>query len=212
MLNTIPDEIEIICKYATIYYNKGWLPATAGNLSFRETEDKIWITASGLDKGRLTKEDFIPFSLSANGPLNLKENQKPSAETSIHRSIYLAHPTAKTIFHLHNINSLRIQLKLNKENSINHFKLPPLELIKAFGIWEENPIVNLPVFYNHGNVSEIANDLTRYFENNKNSEAFKLPLVMIENHGPTFWGKDSKEVNRFIEAFDYIASALEFLK
>lgn len=212
MSDTFPDEIEIICKYATIYYNKGWLPATAGNLSYRETDDKIWITASGLDKGSLTSADFIPFSLSENTPLTLKENQKPSAETSIHRSIYLAHPTARTIFHLHNINSLRIQLNLTKENSIGQFHLPPLELIKAFGIWEENPNVNIPVFYNHGKVTDIANDLTRYFEENKNTDLLKFPLVMVENHGPTIWGKDSTEVNRYIEAFEYILSALEFLK
>lgn len=210
-------QLEAIISYARLYYSKGWLPATAGNLSFRESDDRIWITCSGLDKGNLQVEDFLPFSLSENLPLELNGNRKPSAETSIHRAIYLNHPGARTIFHIHNLSSMRIQLHLTKYNSYGRFALPPLELIKAFGIWDENPKVSIPVFYNHGKVEQIAQEIENYFLSNANANeaennSNEIPILMVENHGPTFWGRDSIDVNRSIEAFDYILSAMNFMK
>lgn len=210
-------QLESIIYYARLYYNKGWLPATAGNLSFRESEDRIWITGSGLDKGNLHVEDFLPFSLSENRPLELNDNRKPSAETSIHRAVYLNHPEARTIFHVHNLSSMRIQLHLTKYNSFGRFTLPPLELIKAFGIWDENPKVSIPVFYNHGKVEQIAQEIDNYFQSKENDKEpennlNEIPILMVENHGPTFWGRDSNDVNRCIEAFDYILSAMDFMK
>jgi len=116
ILRPIP-ELESIILYAKRYYAKGWLPATAGNLSFKETDDRIWITCSGLDKGNLSIDDFLAFSLSENRALEPQNNRKPSAETSIHRAVYLNHSSARTIFHVHNLSSMRIStacLRINK--------------------------------------------------------------------------------------------------
>jgi len=220
ILRPIP-ELESIILYAKRYYAKGWLPATAGNLSFKETDDRIWITCSGLDKGNLSIDDFLAFSLSENRALEPQINRKPSAETSIHRAVYLNHSSARTIFHVHNLSSMRIQLQLTKNNSLGQFPLPALELIKAFGIWEENPQVSVPVFYNHADVPLIAEEIDKYFQakaksqddsNNSLTKSHDIPILMVENHGPTFWGKDANDVNRTIEAFDYILSAMDFMK
>ncbi|WCL47580.1 methylthioribulose 1-phosphate dehydratase [Leptospira sp. GIMC2001] len=192
---------------AKSYYSRGWLPATAGNLSIRDQNNRsiIWITTSGLNKGRIEPTDFIPIDLETDLPIFLGSNQKPSAETSIHLTIYKNIPQVNCILHVHTVESMRCHLNLNKNQPIGFWKLPPIELIKAFGIWDENPEVYLPIIYNHSMVENIASDLNQYFlsDNWKNMKQ-AIPAILVENHGPTIWGESIEAANKHLEALDYI--------
>ena len=51
-------EIEELCATARGCYARGWVPATSGNFSVR-SGSRVFVTASGLDKGKLAPEDLL---------------------------------------------------------------------------------------------------------------------------------------------------------
>ena len=76
--------IEELCATAGQCYARGWVPATSGNFSVR-SGDRVFITASGLDKGRLTPQDLLEIGMDG---AVLGGNGRPSAETELHLVIY----------------------------------------------------------------------------------------------------------------------------
>src|SRR4051812_36515079 len=77
-------EIEELCATARACYARGWVPATSGNFSVR-WGDRVSITASGLDKGRLRPEDLLEIDMDG---AVLGGRGNPSAETGLHLVIY----------------------------------------------------------------------------------------------------------------------------
>ena len=71
-------EIEELCATARQCYGRGWLPATSGNFSVR-SGSSLFITASGLDKGRLTPGDLLEIGMDG---AVLGGNGRPSAVAS----------------------------------------------------------------------------------------------------------------------------------
>lgn len=201
----LPEEIARLCNLAVSYYQKGWLPATAGNLSLRDPNDTnfFWITASGLDKGRLEPADFVRISISSGSmDFSPKSGQKPSAETSIHRVIYRNRPQAGAVLHIHNPESLRLQPGLTRGKPTTLWQVPPTELVKAMGFWQENPKLSLPMIYNYAKVEEISGKLDEFFQSTEHENL--IPAILVEHHGPSIWGKDLEEANRHLEAVEYI--------
>ena len=79
-----------ICDLGKRFYDKGWCVATSGNFSTRLDGQKILITVTGKDKGRLQESDVIVIPAEkGSAPTNA------SAEAQLHRQIYLARPDAK---------------------------------------------------------------------------------------------------------------------
>lgn len=200
-----PKELSRLAKSGVLYHSKGWMPGTAGNLSLRDPKDGnlFWVSGSGLDKNRLDKKDFLPVRLetgSVQENWKGKEGLKPSAETSIHRAVYQAFPEMGCSLHVHTPESNLIHTGVNREKPVSEWNLPSLEIIKAFGIWDENPQVSAPVIYNFPVVQEISDVLQKYLEEKKP----RVPMCVIENHGITVWGKDLTQANRHLEAADFI--------
>lgn len=199
------NTLEELSKKAKEYYQKGWIPSTSGNFSCRDNpnQNQFWITASGLPKQNITPEDFILVQLpDCNVVHSYHENQKPSAETSIHKVIYSLLDNANTILHTHNPKSLKIQPKLTKDKPFALWKLPPIEMVKAFGFWEENPDVYLPVVYNFSEVPKIAATIQNHLPMAQKKYSL-VPAVLVENHGPTVWGSDISYAHNYLEALDY---------
>lgn len=203
-MEKVPADLAALCNLGARYYNQGWMPATAGNLSLRTEPDSIWITSSGLDKGSLKPSDFIQVDIGTGKVLfQSHPEQKPSAETSIHLAIYKQFPESGAVLHIHNPESLQIQPKLTRENPYARWTVPPIELVKAMGFWEEDPQLYLPVIYNYAKVDEIAAKMEEFFsvpELNQNN----IPAILVENHGPSIWGRNLQEANRNLETLEYI--------
>jgi methylthioribulose-1-phosphate dehydratase len=90
---------ESLCATARWCYAQGWVPATSGNFSVRQA-DRIFITASGLDKGTLTPAGLLEVDLEGNLVNGIG---KPSAETGLHLVLYRARPAAGAILHVHTV-------------------------------------------------------------------------------------------------------------
>jgi methylthioribulose-1-phosphate dehydratase len=72
---------------------RGWVPATAGNISVRIEGARIAITRSGGHKGFLDSFSVIEVDLDGNV---VTRDAKPSAETLLHCQIYRAFPVTRS--------------------------------------------------------------------------------------------------------------------
>lgn len=194
-----------LIELAADFYQKNWMPGTAGNLSARNSEGKIVITASGKDKGNLSEQDFI--ELLPDGQVLSPNGNRPSAETSIHQAVYRMFPKVRACLHVHTLASNVVcdLLQNTPPNESYKFTLPPLELVKGLGIWDHNPIVDLLVAPNFQHVPDIAEELVEQLSTGQ----YRLPGFLIHNHGITAWGKSIRDARNHLEIFDFI---FQFLK
>src|ERR1700761_3319854 len=86
---------EELCAAGRWCSERRWVPATAGNFSFRDAESgRILITASGLDKGAISPADLLEIDVDCKV---LAGRGKPSAETGLHGVIYRDRSAAQAI-------------------------------------------------------------------------------------------------------------------
>lgn len=178
------------------FYQLGWMVGTAGNLSAKLPDESFWITASGKNKGNLQQEDFVRISIDGEVLQLPHPNNRPSAETSIHQAIYSLFPEANACYHVHSVEA---NLVSNFSQS-NKLPLPPLEMLKGLGIWEENPQVFMPVFENYLDVLCIAAEICDRFQ----ASPPDIPALLIINHGVTVWAKSLETAQNYIEIVEYI--------
>lgn len=194
-----------LSEIARDFHGRGWMAGTAGNLSAVSSSrpDGFWITASGLPKGQLEPDDLILVSTGSNEVLQrFSDKAKPSAETDIHRVIYRLFPQARACFHVHTVDACLAARRLAVDAQA--MALPPLEMIKGLGIWEQTPEVALPLFDNLMPVSEIAARIEQRFSQSPPA----VPVLMIRDHGVTVWGESVQEAYNRVEIIEFLMSYL----
>ena len=87
---------QLVAIMNRIYHN-GMTTLSGGNLSIKDDNGDIWITPSGIDKGKLTPKDIM--CVQANGAII--GPHKPSIEYPFHRKIYELRPDFQAIVHAH---------------------------------------------------------------------------------------------------------------
>jgi methylthioribulose-1-phosphate dehydratase len=193
---SLDDPRDLLADVARLFYGRGWMAGTAGNLSLRLEDGSFWITASGKLKGRLQREDFLRVAPGGEVLERGRTEDRPSAETSLHDVIYRLVPEARACFHVHSIPG-NVAARLAEGGSL---LLPPLEMIKGLGVWEEEPEVSLAVFPNHAHVPRIAEEAAARFA----AEPPRVPGFLIRDHGLTAWGRDSDAALNHVELFEYL--------
>lgn len=184
-----------LASLARRFYQRGWMVGTAGNLSARLADGSFWITASGCAKGELEARDFLRVDGGGAVLERGRPEQRPSAETSIHRSVYARLPQATACFHVHSIEANLVARLCDGDALV----LPPLEMLKGFQLWQENPRVTVAVLPNHLEVPRIAAELEQRLE-----VPGPVPGFLIRDHGLTAWGASLTEAFHHVELFDYI--------
>lgn len=181
---------------ARYFYRQDWMVGTAGNLSARLADDSFWITASGKAKGELSTNDFVRVALDGTVLERASTQIKPSAETIIHQAIYSLFPATQACYHVHSIEANLASHFTNKD----YLSLPPLEMIKGLGVWEETPQVAISVFENHLEVSQIAAEISDRFS----TTIPQISALLIRNHGVTVWANSLASARNYIELIEYI--------
>jgi methylthioribulose-1-phosphate dehydratase len=188
------DPRDLLSDVARLFYERGWMAGTAGNLSLRQPDGSYWITASGKIRGR--REDFLRLAPGGEVLERGRLDARPSAETSLHDTLYRLLPEARACFHIHSIPG-NVAARLAPGDSLT---LPPLEMLKGFGIREEAPVVPLAIFPNHAHVPRIAEELAARFA----IEPPRVPGFLIRDHGLTAWGRDADAALNHVELFEYL--------
>lgn len=190
------DPREVLIEASRLFYSRSWMMGTAGNLSLRLEDGTFWITASGKLKGRLGREDFLRVAPGGEVLERGRPDDRPSAETSLHDAIYTLFPEARACYHVHSISG-NVAARLSAGDTL---PLPPLEMLKGLGIWDEDPQVSLAVFPNHAHVPRIAAEMTARFRN----APPRVPGFLIRDHGLTTWGPTPDATLNHVELFEYI--------
>jgi methylthioribulose-1-phosphate dehydratase len=195
-MNIDSDLRYVLVNAARQFYQLGWMVGTAGNLSLRNLDNTFWITASGKNKGLLAEEDFVRLNLEGKILESCHPGNKPSAETCIHQAIYSLFPKAQACYHVHSVQS----------NLVSNFSegdilpLPPLEMLKGMGVWQEQPKVTMPIFPNYLDVNQIAAEISERFTENPPD----LSALLIRNHGVTVWATSPMAAQNMVEIVEYI--------
>lgn len=190
------DPRDLLAEVAEVFYGRGWMFGTAGNLSLRLADGSFWITASGKQKGLLGSEDFLRIDASGEVLERGIPTDRPSAETSLHQALYALYPEARACFHVHTVAG-NVAARLTAGESL---PLPPLEMLKGLGVWDERPEVALDLFPNHADVPRIARAMTERFR----EAPPRLPGFLIRDHGLTVWGPSADATFNYVELFEYV--------
>lgn len=188
-------------QYKTILADKGWFPATSGNMSVRVGEMEasehssfvFAVTASGKDKSMHTPEDYLLVDQDGKPVTNTA--LKPSAETLIHCEIYKA-TGCGAVFHVHTLYNNLISEWYSRQG-MQHIPIQGIELVKAFNIWEEDAKIEVPILPNYAEIPKIAKLV-------KNAIAPHVPGIVLRNHGIYAWGANAFEAKRHLEAFEFL--------
>jgi methylthioribulose-1-phosphate dehydratase len=196
---TLENKQQVLGELSVIkadFAARGWFPGTSGNLSMRvgphTPEDfSFAITASGKDKSKSTPEDFL--FVDQNGKPCEDTILKPSAETLIHCEIYRL-TGCGAIFHIHSVfNSLVSELFWERRA----VPIEGVELIKAFNIWDEEAMINIPILSNFADVPRIVPEVSERIDE-------RIPGILLRKHGIYAWGRDAFEAKRHLEAFEFL--------
>lgn len=194
-LTIIDDPRKQLIADASYFYQQGWMVGTAGNLSARLADGSFWITASGKSKGKLSLNDFV--RIYPDGKVETSApNLQPSAETAIHQLLYRLFPDSQACYHLHSIEGNLVSRFVEGDA----LPLPPLEMLKGLGVWQEKPNCPIEIFANHLQVSHIAADIEQRFT----ITPPQIPALLIRDHGVTVWAASPEAARNHIELIEYI--------
>ncbi len=195
MSQDIKAEIDALCALAHECASRGWLPATAGNFSVHHSESgAIFISRSGLDKGRMTSEDLL--RLDADGKVAHGEG-KPSAESDLHVVLYRARPQARAIAHVHTVWNTLLSARCAEAG---HVAIEGYELLKALsGVETHLQCERVPVIANAQDYGLLTKELRLALDEHPLAHG-----VLLSGHGLYTWGKSVAEARRHLEALEFL--------
>jgi methylthioribulose-1-phosphate dehydratase len=186
---------ESLCVAAGECARRGWVPATAGNFSFRDAPSgRIFITASGLDKGAITPDDLLEIDLQCEV---IAGTGRPSAETSLHGVIYRDRPEARAIFHVHTVWNTLLSDRFANSGAV---LLENYELLKALsGVATHQHRELVPILENSQEYAQLALELTAALRNYPGAHG-----VLLRRHGLYTWGESIAGARRHLEALEFL--------
>ncbi|MEI2417686.1 aldolase [Orrella sp. JC864] len=102
--NTLREEI---CFVGRSLFERGYVHATAGNISARLQDGSILITPTDACLGRLAPQDLVRVDSEGQAPAGAR----PSKTITLHRRIYGAEPQARCVIHTHSTHLVALTLK-----------------------------------------------------------------------------------------------------
>ncbi len=182
---------------------RGWVPATAGNISVRLDDSQFAITRSGGHKGYLDSSHVMRVGIDGHA----LTPGRPSAETPLHTQIYRMSPAAGAVVHGHSVPNTVLSL-LPAGEARGHIRFAGLEILKAFdGHFTHDMSVGVPVFANDQDISRLAGAIEPMFGTG-------MPLgYLIAGHGCYVWGPDMPTALSRLEGLEFLlACELEMRK
>jgi methylthioribulose-1-phosphate dehydratase len=172
----------------------GWTPATSSNFSMRFAPQRVAVTVSGRDKGRLDAQDIMQVDLEGRA---LGTEARPSAETALHTQVYRRMPGVHAVLHTHSHNQT-VASRLYAPAGRVAFE--GYELQKAIsGHATHEGTLELPVFPNTQDMTTLVRAVDAWLDQGK-----ALHGYLIDGHGIYAWGRDMAEARRHLEAFEFL--------
>lgn len=172
---------------------RGWVPATAGNLSVRLPGGRVAITRSGFHKARLDADALMVVDLDGRPE---QPGLRPSAETLLHCGIYRRFPEAGAVLHGHSIANTVLSRVAG-----DRIELAGYELLKAFpGLPTHDARVAVPVFDNDQDIARLQGVVEGRW---RNMDVIP-PGYVLRGHGAYVWGPEMEAALNRMEALEFM--------
>ncbi|MCU0890000.1 MAG: methylthioribulose 1-phosphate dehydratase [Rubritepida sp.] len=172
---------------------RGWVPATAGNISLRLTDGRIAITRSGFHKGFIPEDGVMAVDLAGRPEAS---NLRPSAETGLHCGIYRRFPSAAAALHGHSVAATTLSRRGG-----DHLVLAGYELLKAFpGLATHEARVRLPILDNDQDIARLQARVEQAWD----ADPAHPPGYILRGHGVYVWGEDMPGALMRLEALEFM--------
>lgn len=190
-LRTASDLVEV----GQNFYARGWLMGTSGNFSALMSREplRLAITATGLDKGRLTADQIV--IIEANGE-SLKGMHRASAESALHVAIVQA-TGAGAVLHTHSVWSTLLS---DIHSGRGGFWIGGYEMLKGLeGVSSHEHREWIPIIENSQDCPALAQSIGGVLGKYPASHA-----ILLRRHGLYTWGRDLNEAKRHVEIMEFL--------
>ena len=201
-LEAYADQVDGLRRVGRIFWERQWSLGTSSNYSVVVNRDPLTllVTASGKDKGRLTREDFV--LVDVNGQPTSDGQPKSSAETMLH-CVAAQHPNVGAVLHTHSVWSTVLSDRFAPHGGI---QLSGYEMLKGLsGVTTHEHQEWLPIYDNTQDIPALAELVQADMTKPEN------PLThgyIIRRHGIYTWGKDLDEAFRQIEILEFLLECI----
>jgi len=182
---------QAMIEAGALFHRRGWVPATGGNFSARLSSQQVLITASGVHKGELKRDDFLVADMDGQP---LEAGRKSSYETGLHMQLYRRDPTIGAVLHVHTIANTVLSRRLDR------IELSGYELLKLLpGAPDPAARVEIPVFGNDQDIARLSARVDAHM-----SERAKVSAYLIAGHGLYAWGDNVAQARHRVEALEFM--------
>ena len=204
------DLIDQLRECGKLFHSRGWSVGTSSNYSVvKGTQPvELIVTASGKDKGRLCRSDFV--LIGADGQPTEPDQPKSSAETMLH--VVLAdhqcwsHPSkpeelvaSGAILHTHSVWGTLLSDHFYSQGGI---EFSGYEMLKGLeGITTHQATHWLPIFENTQDIDSLAKEIAAYLQATPEKMTHGF---LVRNHGLYTWGRDVFAARRHIEVYVFL--------
>jgi methylthioribulose-1-phosphate dehydratase len=182
-----------LVRCAKSCYDRGWSFGTAGNFSLRGDYGIAWQSPSGLNKGDLNPDLFIPVEIATGEVLTPLKTLKPSLEMPVHIGIYRTVPGALSVVHTHPPEIVK-RSRYGKD-LVFHGQ----EMQKALGCKDHLETLRVPVA-----VNPTPEQMPAFMNDTASYVVPGVPMVVLAGHGVYAWGKSPMEALCFVEALEFL--------
>jgi methylthioribulose-1-phosphate dehydratase len=190
-------ELDGLCATGALFYQRGWSVGTSSNYSVIIQRDpvELLVTASGKDKGRLTRSDFV--RVAADGQPSSTGQPKSSAETMLH--VVLAElPEVGAVLHTHSVWSTILSDLFHADGGL---VIEGYEMLKGLsGVTTHEHREWVEIFENTQDIATLSDEVRRRLhDDNPLQHGF-----LIRRHGLYTWGRDLAEARRHVEIYEFL--------
>ena len=190
--------VEQLIDCGRLFHSRGWSVGTSSNYSVVLSNDpvELIVTASGMDKGRLGREDFV--HVGPHGKPTCAGQPKSSAETMLH--VVLAQQQfVGCILHTHSVWGTLLSEHFFEAGGI---EIAGYEMLKGLeGIRTHDHSHWVPIFENTQDIPALAEEVLLSLEKQDRPLSHGF---LIRKHGLYTWGRDVFSARRHIEIYEFL--------
>jgi methylthioribulose-1-phosphate dehydratase len=197
LANYLP-QIDALCETGAWLWQRGFSLGTSSNYSVVVNRQplELLITASGKDKGHLTRSDFV--IVDGSGRATSAGQPKSSAETLLH-TVAAELPGVGAILHTHSVWSTVLSDLFFEQGYV---EISGYEMLKGLaGVTTHEHTWRMEIFENTQDIPQLAEQVRQRLNDSSR------PLThgyLIRKHGLYTWGVDLAEARRHIEIIEFL--------
>ncbi len=191
-------QVDALREVGAMLWQRGWSLDTSSNYSvvLQREPLELLITASGKDKGRLSRADFV--RVNDQGLPTTAGQPKSSAETLLH-VVAASQPGVGAVLHTHSVWGTILSDHFFDQRG---FEISGFEMLKGLdGIGTHEHSAWVEIFENTQDIPVLAEQVRQRMHD------AERPLThgyLIRRHGLYTWGRDLDEARRHIEIYEFL--------